>query len=83
MVQPRKRPQGRRSLGERRQIATRIPVEVADKIDRLSQLTGKPMGGIVADLVVKYSHEIDPDALEKGAAQPRMTFKEDEMRRTA
>ncbi|GAB4097779.1 hypothetical protein GCM10028787_32540 [Brachybacterium horti] len=76
MTSPRKRPQGRPSLGERRQIATRIPVEVADKIDRLSQLTGRPMGQIVSDLVVKYSSEIDPDAYELGADQPRMTFEE-------
>lgn len=76
MTAPRKRPQGRPSLGERRQIATRIPVEVADKIDRLSQLTGKPMGQIVSDLVVRHASEIDPDALEAGADQPRITFEE-------
>ena len=81
MTAPRKRPQGRPSLGDRRQIATRIPVEVADKIDRLSQLTGQPMGQIVSDLVVKHSAEIDPDAYEAGAAQPRMTF--DEEKKTA
>lgn len=77
MTTPRKRRQGRPSLGERRPIATRIPVEVADRIDRLSQLTGQSMGGIVSDLVVRHSAEIDPDALEAGAAQPRMTFEGD------
>lgn len=76
MTAPRKRPQGRPSLGERRQIATRIPVEVADKIDRLSQLTGTSMGQIVSDLVVRHASEIDPDALEAGADQPRITFEE-------
>lgn len=76
MTAPRKRPQGRPSLGERRQIATRIPVEVADRIDRLSQLTGKSMGQIVSDLVTRHASEIDPDALEAGADQPRITFEE-------
>lgn len=76
MTAPRKRPQGRPSLGDRRQIATRIPVEVADRIDRLSQLTGQSMGSIVSDLVVRHASEIDPDAYEAGANQPRMTFEE-------
>jgi predicted DNA-binding protein len=76
MTSMRKRSTGRPSLGPRRQISTRIPVEVADRIDRLSLLTGTPMGQIVAELVVKHSDEIDPDALEAGADQPRMTFEE-------
>lgn len=68
-------------MGPRRQIATRIPEEVADRIDRLSQLTGKAMGQIVAEIVVRHADEIDPDSLEAGADQPRMVL--EETRKTA
>lgn len=60
-----------------RHVYSRIPEKVADKIDALSQATGKPMGEIVADLVVAHADEIDPDPLEAGAIQPRLTFDTD------
>ncbi|MCZ4326783.1 hypothetical protein [Brachybacterium paraconglomeratum] len=61
---------------ERRAIPTRIPVDVADLIDRQSRASGRAMGRIVADLVERHSSEIDPDPLEVGAAQPRLVFEE-------
>lgn len=66
----------------RRAIPSRIPVDVADLIDRQSRASGRAMGRIVADLVERHSSEIDPDPLEVGAAQPRLVF-EEATRRTA
>lgn len=70
----RVRSANRPAPGPVRQIFARIPESVADEIDQVSQALSIAMGEIVADLVIAHVDEIDPDALEAGASQPRLTF---------
>lgn len=47
-------------------------MDLSDKIERLHELTGKPMGQIVVDLVRAHEDEIDPDLLSVEGAQTRI-----------
>lgn len=47
-------------------------MDLSEKIERLHELTGKPMGQIVVDLVRAHEDEIDPDLLSVEGTQTRI-----------